>query len=245
MSERKSVLITGGSRGIGAAMVDRFAAEGWQVILTYLVNAHAAEMVVADTNAWALQCNVGDEASILELFDHLDQRDIVLDAVVNNAGVTGPKRSIADVTWATMDEVCRVDFMGLVIVCREAVKRMSTRLGGHGGSIVNISSTATKRGAPGQWADYAAIKGAVDVFTNGLAREVGEEGIRVNAVAPGYVLTDMAQAGGIAERFEQYKWEVPMARIGEVEEVAAAAHWLCTDDAAYITGTVLPVAGGR
>lgn len=245
MSERKTVLVTGGSRGIGAAIVHRFAAEGWRVVLTYRADAAAAEAVVADTNAWALQCDVGDEASILELFETLDAHDVVLGALVNNAAVTGPKRRVEEVTWATLDEVCRVDFMGVVACCREAVMRMSTRTGGLGGAIVNISSTATRRGAPEQWADYAAIKGAIDVFTNGLAREVGEEGVRVNAVAPGYVLTDMAVAGGIADRFDDMKWEVPMGRIGQVDDIAAAVHWLCTEDAGYITGTVLPVAGGR
>lgn len=246
MAERNTVLVTGGSRGIGAAIVHRFAAENWRVILTYRADAHAAEMVVADTNAWALQCDLGDEASIRALFATLDEQGVVPHALVNNAAVSGPKRRVEDVAWATLDEVCRVDFMGPVVMCREAVRRMSTAKGGLGGSIVNLSSTATRRGAPGQWADYAAIKGAIDVFTNGLAREVGDEGIRVNAVAPGYVETDMARAGGIAQRFdEDYKWEVPLGRIGTVDEIAAAVHWLCTDDAAYVTGTVLPVAGGR
>ena len=181
----------------------------------------------------------------MALMARLDADGISLDALVNNAGITGPKRRMEEVTGATLEDVCRVNIIGTVIMCREAVKRMSTKRGGGGGAIVNISSTATLAGSPNQWIDYAATKGAVDIITNGLAREVGEEGIRVNAVAPGYTLTDMARAGQIEARFDSYRHEVPMGRIGTVEEVAAGIFWLCSDEASYVTGTVLPVAGGR
>lgn len=243
---KKTVLVTGGSRGIGAAMVRLFAAEGWTVLFTYQSNAAAAEAVAKDAGARAIQSDAGNEADILALFNGLDRDGIYLDALINNAGISGPKRRVEDVTWQTLLDVARINYAGAVLCCREAVRRMSTARGGRGGAIVNLSSTATRKGGAGQWADYAGLKGAIDVFTNGLAREVAREGIRVNAVAPGYVLTDMAVEGGIAARFEEALMsEVPMGRIGDVREVAEAALWLCSDKAAYVTGTVLNVAGGR
>jgi len=245
MSEAKTVLVTGGSRGIGAAAVRRFALEDWRVIFTYVSNDDAAKAVADETGARAVKGDVGSEADILALFRVLDDDGIYLDALVNNAGITGPKRRLEDVEWDTVMDVLRVNVAGSVVMCREAVKRMSTAHGGRGGAIVNLSSTATLQGSPNQWIDYAAGKGAIDIMTKGLAREVGEEGIRVNAVAPGYTLTDMARKGQIAERFDQYRHEVPLGRIGSVEEVAAGIYWLCTDEASYITGCVLPVAGGR
>lgn len=245
MSDQKTALITGGSRGIGAAVVARFAAEGWQVIFTYVSNDAAADAVASETGARAVKGDVGSEADILSLFKNLDDEKITIDALVNNAGITGPKRRMEDVTWETVMDVYRVNVAGSVAMCREAVKRMSTNNGGRGGSIVNLSSTATLAGSPNQWIDYAGSKGAIDIITKGLSREVGEEGIRVNAVAPGYTLTDMARKGQIAERFHEFKHEVPMGRIGTVEEVAAGIYWLCTDEASYITGCILPVAGGR
>ncbi|MEX0695567.1 MAG: SDR family oxidoreductase [Rhodospirillales bacterium] len=245
MSAQKTVLITGGARGIGAAGVRRFADEGWQVIFTYVSNDAAANAIVGETGARAIKGDVGSEADILSLFKTLEDEGITLDALVNNAGITGPKRRLEDVTVATMEEVLRVNIIGSVLMCREAVKRMSTRHGGRGGAIVNLSSTATVAGSPGQWVDYAATKGAIDIITKGLSKEVGEEGIRVNAVAPGYTLTDMAREGQIEARFDSLRHEVPLGRIGTVEEVAAGIYWLCTDEASYVTGAVLPVAGGR
>ncbi|MCK5778542.1 MAG: SDR family oxidoreductase [Rhodospirillales bacterium] len=245
MSTVKTALITGGSRGIGAAVVQRFAAEGWSVIFTYVSNDAAANAVASETGARAVKGDVGAEADILSLFEILDDEGVSVDALVNNAGITGPKRRMEDVTWETVMDVCRVNIAGSVVMCREAVKRMSTKHGGKGGAIVNISSTATLAGSPNQWIDYAGSKGAVDIITKGLAREVGEEGIRVNAVAPGYTMTDMSREGDIAGRFENFRHEVPLGRIGTVEEVAAGIYWLCTDEAAYVTGCVLPVAGGR
>lgn len=245
MSTPKTVLVSGGSRGIGAAVVQRFAAEGWRVIFTYVSNDDAAGKIADETGARAIKGDVGSEADILALYKTLDDGGIYVDAVVNNAGITGPKRRMDEVTWDTVMDVLRVNVAGSVIMCREAVKRMSTAHGGRGGAIVNLSSTATLQGSPNQWIDYAAGKGAIDIMTKGLAREVGEEGIRVNAVAPGYTLTEMSIAGQIATRFEQFRHEVPLGRIGTTEEVAAGIYWLCTDEASYITGCVLPVAGGR
>lgn len=242
----KTALITGGSRGIGEATVRRFADEGWRVVFTYVRNAEAAEAVADETGARAVRCDSGSEADILGLWKSLDDDRIVVDALVNNAAVTGgPKRKLIEVTAEMLDAVARVNFAGVILMCREAVKRMAKSNGGHGGAIVNLSSTATLAGGPNQWVDYAATKGAVDVLTKGLSREVSGDGIRVNAVAPGYTLTDMAREGRIEERFDDMKHEVPMGRLGEPEEVAAGIYWLCTDEAAYVTGTILPVSGGR
>jgi NAD(P)-dependent dehydrogenase (short-subunit alcohol dehydrogenase family) len=236
----KTVLITGGSRGIGEAMVRLFAERGWTVIFTFVSSAAAAHKVATEAGARAIRCDSGSEDDILALFEQLDGEGVVIDALINNAGVSGPRRRAVEVTREVLEQVTRINFIGPVLFCREAVKRMSTATGGRGGVIVNLSSTATKKGGAGQWADYAALKGAIDVFTNGLAREVAAEGIRVNAVAPGYVLTDMAASFDTA-----LKTDIPMGRIGEVREIAEGAYWLCTDAAGYVTGTVLNVAGGR
>jgi len=242
----RTVLITGGSRGIGEAAVRRFADEGWCVFFTFVQDAGAAEKVAAETGAEAVKCDVGSESDILDLWQKLDDDGVYVDALVNNAGVTGgPKRRMSEVISELMEEMCRVNIVGVALMCREAVGRMSKKSGGKGGAIVNLSSTATLAGSPNQGIDYAATKGAVDVLTKGLSREVSSEGIRVNAVAPGYTLTDMARQGQIEQRFESFKHEVPMGRLGQVEEVAAGIYWLCTEDAGYVTGAILPVAGGR
>ncbi len=175
----KTALITGGSRGIGAASVARFAQAGWDTVFTYVSNQGAADAVVSETGARAIKSDVGAEGDILALMQTLDADGVTIDALINNAGITGPKRRMEDVTVEILEEVLRVNIIGTVIMCREAIKRMSTAHGGRGGAIVNLSSTATLAGSPNQWIDYAATKGAVDILTKGLAREVGEEGIRV------------------------------------------------------------------
>jgi len=245
MSDIKTALVTGGSRGIGAAVVTRFVTEGWQVIFTYVSNTAAAEAIVKNTGARAMKCDAGSETEILSLMESLDDDGVYINALVNNAGITGPKRRMEEVTAETLEEVMRVNITGVVLMCREAVKRMSTARGGRGGVIVNLSSTATAAGSPNQWIDYSASKGAIDIITKGLSREVGAEGIRVNAVAPGYTLTDMAREGEIEARFDSFKHEVPLGRIGTVDEVAAGIYWLCSDDAGYVSGAILPVSGGR
>ncbi|MEK9671311.1 MAG: SDR family oxidoreductase [Rhodospirillaceae bacterium] len=245
-TQKKTVLVTGGTRGIGRAIVGLFAQRGWDVIFTFVSSDTKAHAIASNINARALSCDNGSEEEILKLFETLDGEGIKIDALVNNAGISGPRRRVEDVTWETLENVWRVNYAGVILFCREAVKRMSTANGGRGGSIVSISSTSTKRGAPGQWVDYAGLKGAIDVFTDGLAREVGAEGIRVNAVAPGFVETDMAREGGHVDNFETaLKTEIPLARIGTTEEIAEAVHWLCSAAATYVTGTVLNVAGGR
>lgn len=243
-------LITGGSRGIGAATARLFGRRGWRVALTYRTGREQAEAVVAeieasDGAASAHRCDTRDEAEIAVLFAALDGMDEGLGALINNAGVTGHRTRLADLDAETLREVTDVNLVGCILCAREAVRRMSTASGGSGGSIVNLSSTATALGSPNQWVHYAATKGAIDVFTRGLAHEVAEEGIRVNAVSPGLTLTDPAQADAIAARLEELRHEIPMGRAGSADEVAEAIYWLCSDAASYVTGAVLPAAGGR
>ena len=245
METIKTALITGGSRGIGEAIVRLFSKKGWTVYFTYVANAEAANTVAIDTGAQAIRSDVGNSNDIGDLFRFLDADKVSLDCLVNNAGITGPKRRLDEVTPDLLAEISRVNFAGPVLMAKEAIKRMSTLHSGRGGSIINISSTATALGSPNQWIDYAALKGAIDIMTNGLAREIGKEGIRVNAVAPGYTMTDPEREIQITERFQSMRHEVPLNRIGTTDEVAQAVFWLASDAASYITGTVLPAAGGR
>jgi len=250
MDNLKTVIVTGGGRGIGRAVVKLFAEKRWRVIFTYRQNQDVSEILAgqltaAGHDARAIKCDQSNADHIVGFFKNLDALEIYPDVVINNAGITGPKRRLDETTTETLTDVMMTNVIGVTLFCREAVKRMSTRHGGRGGSIINISSTATKLGSPNQWVDYAATKGAIDVLTKGLAHEVGTESIRVNAVAPGYVLTDMDRADEIMARFETMKSEVPMGRIGTTEDSANAIYWLASDQANYITGAVIPVSGGR
>lgn len=244
----KTVLITGGGRGIGAAIARRFLAEGWATLLTYTQDQKACDSIVAVAPAGLVQayrCDLRVPSEIMGLFATLDRQGMSLDALINNAGVTGPKARLVEASDAVIQEVFAVNAVGTIQLTREAVRRMSTAQGGKGGSVVNISSTATKAGSPHQWTYYAAAKGAIDVFTRGLAAEVASEGIRVNAVAPGLIVNDPAREAEIQARFNTMRQEVPLGRPGLPTEVAAAAFWLCSDEASYVTGTILPVSGGR
>ena len=246
----KTVVVTGGSRGIGAGIAKLFGARGWHVVLTYAHNEAAAAHVVTDViasggTALALRCDTRREDDIVALFADLDRRGHRISALVNNAGVTGPKTTLLEVTSETLREVVDVNVVGVILCCREAARRMSTRRGGAGGVIVNLSSTGTKLGNPNQWVHYAATKGAVDVLTNGLARELAPDGIRVAAVAPGLTLTDPARGPEIMARLAAMRGEIPLDRPGTVAEVAEGVFWLCSDAASYCTGVVLPIAGGR
>jgi NAD(P)-dependent dehydrogenase (short-subunit alcohol dehydrogenase family) len=223
MTIRKTVLITGGSRGIGAATVRLFAARGWQVAFTWVSHA-----VPAAEGVSAYRCDVRNEAEVTALFRQVAADFGRIDALVNTADL--------------LRDVTATNLIGPVLCAREAIRHMAP-LGG--GSIINLSSTATKRGSPDQWVHYAATKGAIDVLTIGLAAEVASKGIRVNAVAPGLTLSDPADAERIAARLETMRGEIPMNRAGTADEVAEAVFWLCSDAASYVTGTVLPVAGGR
>lgn len=243
-------IVTGASRGIGAAIALRAAQAGYAVLVNYSADSAGAARVVQEIRAGggtavAHQADVSDPKAIGPMFDSAAALG-TLAAVVNNAGITGNLiGNLVDVPPATVQRVLDVNVSGLIYVCQEAVRRLGTGSGGAGGSIVNISSTATKAGSPGTWAHYAASKGAVDVLTVGLASEVATQGIRVNGVAPGSTNTGLHAAAGMPDRVERLNPTIPMGRGAEPDEVAAAVMWLLSSEASYITGAVLPVAGGR
>jgi NAD(P)-dependent dehydrogenase (short-subunit alcohol dehydrogenase family) len=244
------VLITGGSRGIGAATARLAAARGYAVCVNYVRNGEAAEAVVATAcqsgvPAIAVAADVGVEADVTRLFATIDRELGPVDALVNNAGILERQARLETMDAARLARVFAVNVTGAFLCAREAVRRMSTRYGGRGGSIVNVSSLAALLGSPGEYIDYAATKGAIDSMTVGLAREVAEEGIRVNAVRPGIIRTDIHASGGEPGRVDRVKVGIPMKRGGEPEEVAGAILWLLSDEASYTTGAFIDVAGGR
>jgi len=244
------LLITGGSRGIGAATARLAASRGWDVVVNYARDAAAAEAVAADVRAagrraWVLQADVADDQQVQAMFRTLDQAAGVLSGLVNNAGVVDVAARVDEMTAARWQRMFAINVFGSLSCCREAVRRMSTRHGGRGGAIVNLSSVAARLGAPGQYVDYAAAKGAIDVLTIGLAREVAAEGVRVNAVRPGIIETEIHASGGQPDRVRQMAPLVPMQRAGTAEEVAAAIVWLLSEEASYTTGSLIDVTGGR
>jgi NAD(P)-dependent dehydrogenase (short-subunit alcohol dehydrogenase family) len=243
-------LITGGSRGIGAATALLAAQKGYAVAVNYTANSLAADEVVRQIRAGGgtaitVQGDVGIEADILALFDKVDAKLGPLTALVNNAGVVDVASRVDAMSAARLKRMFDINVLGSMICAREAVKRMSTKHGGAGGAIVNLSSVAAKLGGPGQYVDYAASKGAIDTFTIGLSKEVALEGIRVNAVRPGIIETDIHASGGEPDRARQMAPMVPMQRAGTAQEVAQAIVWLMTDESSYCTGTVIDVSGGR
>ncbi len=246
----KTILITGASRGIGAATARLAAQQGYAVCINYAANAAAAQ-TVCDTilasggQAFAVQGDVAIEADVLRLFAAIDARWGRLDVLVNNAGVLEQQMSLATMSAARLQRVFATNVIGTMLCAREAVNRMSTAQGGAGGAIVNVSSVAGRLGAPKQYVDYAASKGAVDSFTFGLAQEVAALGIRVNAVAPGIIDTDIHASGGDPQRVARIGSGLPMQRAGTADEVAQAILWLASDAASYVNGSVLDVAGGR
>ena len=246
----KVMLITGGSRGIGAATALGAARQGYAVVLSYRTEAKAAAQVVrsieaAGGRALAVQADVAQEADVLRLFAACDAAFGPLTALVNNAGILSRQSRVEDMDAARIEHILRVNVVGSFLCAREAVRRMSTRRGGAGGAIVNVSSAASRLGAPGEFIDYAASKGAVDTFTIGLAKEVATEGIRVNAVRPGVILTDIHDTSGEIGRVERVAPLVPMQRAGTAEEVAASILWLASDEASYVTATFIEASGGR
>ncbi|WP_427914367.1 SDR family oxidoreductase [Ramlibacter sp. MMS24-I3-19] len=243
-------LITGGSRGIGAATALLAATQGWKVAVNYTAQAAAADEVVRTIRerggeAFAVQADVADEAQVLAMFKAVDERFGRLTALVNNAGVVDLTSRVEDMSVARLKRMFDINVIGSIVCAREAIRRMSTRHGGGGGAIVNVSSAAARLGAPGQYVDYAAAKGAIDVFTLGLAKEVAAEGIRVNAVRPGLIETDIHASGGIPDRVQQLAHLVPMQRGGSAEEVAHAICWLMSPEASYTTMSLVDVSGGR
>ncbi len=247
---RKVVLVTGGSRGIGAATARMAAARGFSVGVNYRGDAAAAEgvaheIVRAGGRAVAVQADVSAEADVVRLFETIDRELGPLTALVNNAGILEQQMRFDAMDAARWGRVFATNVIGAFLCAREAVRRLSTRHGGRGGAIVNVSSGASRLGSPGEYVDYAASKGAIDTMTIGLAREVAEEGIRVNAVRPGFIYTDIHASGGEPGRVDRVKAFVPMQRGGRPEEVAAAILWLLSDDASYTTGTFIDVTGGK
>lgn len=246
----KTLLITGASRGIGAATALLAAQRGYAVAVNYTTNSLAADEVVRQIRqgggqAMAVRADVAVEAEVLEMFARVDAKFGPLSALVNNAGVVDRTTRVEDLGLARLRRMFEVNVFGSILCAREAVKRMSTRRGGAGGAIVNLSSVAARLGAPGQYVDYAAAKGAIDTFTVGLAKEVAGEGIRVNAVRPGIIDTDIHASGGLPERARDLAPQVPMQRPGSAAEVAEAIVWLLGAGASYTTGAVLDVTGGR
>jgi NAD(P)-dependent dehydrogenase (short-subunit alcohol dehydrogenase family) len=243
---RDAVIVTGASRGIGAAVARLIGANGFPVVVNYAKNKPAAEAVVRDIvaaggRAVAIQGDVGLEKDILRLFEAAGP----IGGLVNNAGVTGGFARVEAVTADAIAQVLAVNVAGMMLCSREAVRRMSTLHGGKGGSIVNISSLVARTGGVGEWVHYAASKGAVNSFTIGLAREVAEEGIRVNAVAPGLIETDLHADNGSPDRLDRLTPTIPMKRAGTAEEVAEGVLWLLSEAASYVTGSILEIGGGR
>jgi len=244
------VLVTGASRGIGAATARLAAARGYAVCVNYLKNQAAADAVVSEITAaggraTAVQADISNEAEVAGLFAACDRAFGRLDALVNNAGILETQRRVEDMDAGRLQRVFATNVTGSFMCAREAVRRMSTRHGGTGGAIVNLSSGAARLGSPGEYVDYAASKGAIDTFTIGLAQEVAQEGIRVNAVRAGFIYTDIHASGGEPNRVDRVKAFVPMRRGGTAEEVAHAVMWLLSDESSFTTGSFIDVAGGR
>lgn len=247
---RKVIVITGGSRGIGAATARLAAAQGYAVCISYLHHRAAAEAVLAEVEAAgvkgiAVQSDVASEADVVRLFETVDRDLGRVTALVNNAGILERQMRVEDMDAARLQRILVTNVIGSFICAREAIRRMSTKFGGTGGAIVNVSSAAARLGSPDEYVDYAASKGAIDTMTIGLSKEVGPDGIRVNAVRPGVIDTEIHASGGEPGRVERLKSAIPLKRGGQAEEVANAILWLLSDDASYTNGAIIDVTGGR
>ena len=246
----KIIVITGGGRGIGAATALLAARRGYAVAVNYIHNRAAADAIVDDIisdggKAVAVAANIAVEDDVVALFEQVDSQLGPLTALVNNAGILEQQMRVEAMDAARLQRVFSTNITGSFLCAREAVRRMSRKHGGNGGAIVNVSSGASRLGSPGEYVDYAASKGAIDSLTIGLSKEVAEEGIRVNAVRPGFIYTDIHASGGEPDRVERVKSAVPMQRGGQPQEVAEAILWLLSDAASYSTGTFIDVTGGK
>lgn len=243
-------LVTGGSRGIGRATALLLAQAGYRVAVNFRQRESEARQVVADIeaqggSAFVIQADIADEAQVVRMFERLDREPDTLSVLVNNAGILFRQCRVEELDAERIQRVFATNVTGTFICCREAVKRMSTRHNGQGGAIVNVSSAASRLGAPNEYVDYAASKGAMDTLTRGLSLEVAAEGIRVNSVRPGLIYTEMHADGGEPGRVDRLGAALPMGRGGQAQEVAAAILWLVSDAASYVTGTFIDAAGGR
>jgi NAD(P)-dependent dehydrogenase (short-subunit alcohol dehydrogenase family) len=250
MTSKGTILVTGGSRGIGAACVKLLARDGYDVAINYARSAAEAEKLVGDVRTMgassiAIQADVGSEAEVTDMFAQIDKAMPPLAGLVNNAGILFEKARLEEFTAERINETLRVNVTGSFLCAREAVRRMSTAHGGKGGVIVNLSSAAARIGSPNEFIDYAASKGAIDAMTLGLSKEVAGQGIRVNAVRPGLIHTDIHASSGQPDRVERLQGQVPMGRGGTAEEVAESIVWLMSPAASYVTGVLLDVTGGR
>lgn len=244
------LLVTGGGRGIGAATARLAARQGWSVAVNYARDSLAADEVVRAIRAeggqaMSVQGDVSDEAQVVALFERIDARFGRLTGLVNNAGVVDVTARVDQMDAQRLHRMFDINVIGSMLCAREAVRRMSTLHGGEGGAIVNVSSAASRLGSPGQYVDYAAAKGAIDAFTIGLAKEVAAEGVRVNAVRPGLIETDIHASGGLPNRVRDLAHTVPMQRGGTADEVAQAIVWLLSPAASYTTMTLMDISGGR
>ena len=244
------LLVTGGSRGIGAATALLAARQGYAVAVNYTRNEAAAQEVVRTIiagggRAIAVAADVADEAQVLAMFAEVDARLGRLTALANNAGVVDVTQRLEEMSFARLRRMFDINVIGAMLCAREAIRRMARRHGGSGGAIVNVSSAASRLGSPGQYVDYAAAKGAIDAFTIGLAKEVAADGIRVNAVRPGLIETEIHASGGLPDRVRELAHQVPMQRGGTPQEVAQAILWLLSPEASYTTMSLVDVSGGR
>jgi NAD(P)-dependent dehydrogenase (short-subunit alcohol dehydrogenase family) len=250
MQRDKVAVVTGASRGIGAATARRAAEAGYAVCVNFRDREDAAARIVAEIadaggRAIAVRADVSVEQDVLALFEAVDRELGRVTALVNNAGILERQMRVEDMDASRLTRVLAVNVVGAFLCAREAVRRMSTARGGHGGAIVNVSSGAARLGSPNEYIDYAAAKGAIDTLTIGLSKEVAAEGIRVNAVRPGFIYTDIHASGGEPGRVDRLRGSIPMGRGGDADEVARAIIWLLSDEASYSTGAILDITGGR
>ncbi|EIG57985.1 SDR family oxidoreductase [Bradyrhizobium sp. WSM1253] len=250
ISQAPLILITGGSRGIGAATARLAAAQGYDVAISFVSNQAAAHAIAADVRragrrSLAVRADSADPDQVAQLFAAIDREFGRIDVLVNNAAVLAQQSRLEDLAFERMQRIFAVNAIGPILCAQQAVKRMSYRHNGRGGSVVNISSASARLGSPGEYVDYAASKGALETFTTGFAKEVAREGIRVNCIRPGHIYTEMHASGGEPGRVDRVKDSIPMGRGGHAEEVARAILWLAGADASFVTGTSLDVTGGK